>query len=193
MAFTFVSTSIALLAVLTSGSEWFEALILPKATVICREFKDTNVRFPSCNLWGTLVVPTTTIEDVHIVATFGASPHDTTVTSGLAPGPNYRIDADPVVQSPCDFSDKGSMPNQDLAVQFSGDHRQVTIHGEEVTPFDGFGFVASFYPAPSSSEFFNEISLSGEASINAFGHSLPARIILIDLNNKASELKPNSN
>jgi hypothetical protein len=126
-----------------------------------------------------MMTPTSEMTSLNVVVTFAPTIHDFVATSGLEVGNNFRIAAAPRVADPCNFPDKPAVQNQWLTSSTSTDGHQIIIKGSNVTLYESQSFIASFYPG-SGREYPNkDIQISGEASYEAFGHDLPARILLV--------------
>lgn len=174
-----VSGFIAITMIVITGSTWVESRLMRQPVVFCGAFTYSNDRFPGCSFWGLAITPTSEMTSLNVVVTFAPTIHDFVATNGLEPGDNFEIKTAPRVADPCDFPDKPAGQNQLLTSSTSTDGHQIIIKGSNVTLYESQSFIAAFYPS-SGREYPNkDIQISGEASYEAFGHDLPARILLV--------------
>jgi hypothetical protein len=172
---------IAIALIVVTGSTRVESWLMRflQPVVFCSAFTYSNDRFPGCSFWGLAMTPTSEMTSLNVVVTFAPTIHDFVATSGLELGNNFGIEAAPRVADPCDFPDKPAVRNQLLTSSTSTDGHQIIIKGSNVTLYESQSFIASFYPSSGRKYPNRNIQISGEASYEAFGHDLPARILLV--------------
>ncbi|MGC2250152.1 MAG: hypothetical protein WA626_05725, partial [Acidobacteriaceae bacterium] len=119
----------------------------------------------------------------HLLLNLDQSVHDSIVTDGIVlPSSNFHVESDAVDGPPCNFPEKRSGRDEFLTFSFSSDNRQVIISGRNINSYDSQTLVLAFYPDSKTGRYLIG-EPSGEATYEAFGHDLSARVVLGQVEN----------
>ncbi len=177
------SAVVAISVLLLTGSPWIETRLSPAPTVLCWWSTKYPKQFPNCAFWAISVIPMGPVKEFHLLLNLDQSVHDSIVTDGIVlPSSNFHVESDAVDGPPCNFPEKRSGRDEFLTFSFSSDNRQVIISGRNINSYDSQTLVLAFYPDSKTGRYLIG-EPSGEATYEAFGHDLSARVVLGQVEN----------
>ena len=108
----------------------------------------------------------------------GQPVHDSIVTNGVGLAKdNFRTESIAVDGPPCNFPEKPPDRDEFLTFTVLSDGRQVIISGHNIDFYNSQTLMLAFYPDDKTGQYVIG-EPSGEATYEAFGHELPARVTL---------------
>ncbi len=176
-ALLIASAAVAVSMLLVTGSPWIETRLSRGPTVLCFRWIKHPKQFPHCTFLAISVIPTGPVKEFHLLINLDQPSHDSTVTDGLVPSNNFHIESHPVASSPCNLTERRTGRDEFLTFSPSSDDRQVIVSGHDINSYDSQTLILAFYPDRETGRYITGVP-SGEATYEAFGHDLPAAVVL---------------